>query len=574
MRTVNEYAADVKRHYIEACEAVLGRGGNIPSGMGIADLPLAISQIPHDVTLAYHTAESTTMRTKVPSNVEKYARINRIGGMTYKCNNLIPFPYLDGINKTVNGITFTVNADRSITVSGTATGSASFYFHEGDLGIPAGKTITISGGVAASGSNGKVVVNIRRYLADGTDSSFIESPGTYSNPTTKALAEGEKIARVGIYIAPGLTVNATVYPMLNYGETALPYEPYFEGLRNASVTALKSEGVNLLNMSALCNENLIDNGDGTYTFTRTNAEWTGRFAGNADIKLPKGIYVSFDCDIIAHTGNIKHIGIQIFDANNNLVASNAFVGSLRSALLKGDSARMTMYVDSTAAVGDYITIANPQITYGYLTEYPYKPYIGEIDKVEIPEAVRSLPDYGCGVEGYRNTVEWREDGRCYYVRRVKRYAVKGTETWYQENTAVEGFYRFFFYFSPATFLIDAGELSPVICNMYEGATAHETWRGKEGVFVTQINSGASRFYIATAKFTELDTLKAHFAELYAAGNPLVFDYALETPIETDITDLMRDNFIAVEGDGTITAVNEHGYDAETSLTYLINTVGG
>lgn len=40
--------------------------------------------------------------------------------------NLIPYPYYDGMSKTYNGITYTVNSDGSITANGTSTGNATF----------------------------------------------------------------------------------------------------------------------------------------------------------------------------------------------------------------------------------------------------------------------------------------------------------------------------------------------------------------------------------------------------------------------------------------------------------------
>jgi hypothetical protein len=532
----------------------------------MSDLPLAISNIPHDATLAYHTAESTTMRTKVPSNVEKYARINRIGGMTYKCNNLIPFPYADK-SKTAEGITFTVNEDRSVTVSGTATADANFYFVRRNVSILTGKPVTIS---VASGSNGTVAINARKLDINGSSKAFIEST---PNKQTAQLAEGESLYTISIYIASGTTVNATVYPMLNYGDTALPYEPYFDGLRNASVTALESHGVNLLNVKQMLNDVFVDNGDGTYTLTKTSTN--GRFSANADFKMPKGTQLTFKCDIVDGSADVTFISFRILDADKTtLAASGQCAGNARGVKLKCDSAYIQLYLLPEHSIGAYITVKNLQINYGYLTEYPYKPYIGEIDKVEIPEAVRSLPDYGCGVKNYPNTIEWREDGRCYYVQRTTRYIVNGTETWYRESSSIADFWRYYFYVSKRTFLTPSNELSPTICNHYETVKGEDAWSGTEGVITNTLTSGSTRVYLYTAKFADVDSLKAHLAELYAAGNPLIVDYALAEPIETDITDLMRDNFIAVEGNGTITAVNEHGYDAETSITYLINTVGG
>lgn len=562
MRTVNEYANEVKRRYIAACEAVLGRGGNVPSRMPMADLPLAISNIPHDTTLAYHTAESTTMRTKVPSNVDKYARINRIGGMTYKCNNLIPLPYADK-SKTLNGITFTINDDGSISVSGTATNEMTFYLKTNANPIKnlKGKTITISGGVAASGSYGAVVVNARVVYEDGSTRAFIESP---SNRATGTVPECVGVF-VGIFIGAGLTVNTTIYPMLNYGETALPYEPYFEGLRNAAVTEIKSEGVNLFDVSQALNENFVDNGDGTYTFTRRGATWEGRFSAYVNIKIPKGVQVTISCNVIAHSENVTSLAIQFLDGKTpeQEVGSNAFSNTLRSIAPKGNVARLRLYLNAGLVEGEYITIANPQITYGYLTEYPYKPYIGEIDKVEIPEAVRNLPDYSCGVKGYPNTVEWREDGRCYYVQRVKSIDMGAYNYGYRFNNN-----RHIFGLSISDIQGQTNYYAPLnaIAADYNATSVQATWVDRDMAYSAS-TMGLQRIEIVDNRYTTA----AEFKEA-VKGKQLI--YALAEPIETDITDLMRDNFIAVEGDGNITAVNEHDYDAETSITYLINTVGG
>lgn len=59
--------------------------------------------------------------------------------------NLIPYPYRYG-TQTINGITFTVNEDRSITVNGTATATATFQISEDDaLSDLIGQTVTLSG---------------------------------------------------------------------------------------------------------------------------------------------------------------------------------------------------------------------------------------------------------------------------------------------------------------------------------------------------------------------------------------------------------------------------------------------
>ena len=57
----------------------------------------------------------------IPENALPYAAISKIGGMSYKSQNLIKQPYSFG-SQTIQGVTITVNSDNSITFNGTSTG--------------------------------------------------------------------------------------------------------------------------------------------------------------------------------------------------------------------------------------------------------------------------------------------------------------------------------------------------------------------------------------------------------------------------------------------------------------------
>ena len=82
----------------------------------------------------------------VPSNACPFALVNKIGGMTYKCNNLIPFPYVDSA-MTRLGITFTPLADGGLKAVGTSEASASFTLATGDnIKLVHGKTYNIGFG--------------------------------------------------------------------------------------------------------------------------------------------------------------------------------------------------------------------------------------------------------------------------------------------------------------------------------------------------------------------------------------------------------------------------------------------
>lgn len=112
--------------------------------------------------------------------------------------NLIPYPYYYNNNRTINGVDFTINEDRSVTVKGTATENAYFYLQVGyDYGASMNSALT----GANSATNGAYTVSKRMM---------------YWN---KELA---------IVVYKGDTADETLYPQLEVGTTATAYEPYKE----------------------------------------------------------------------------------------------------------------------------------------------------------------------------------------------------------------------------------------------------------------------------------------------------------------------------------------------------------
>ena len=109
--------------------------------------------------------------------------------------NLIPYPYVEGTSKTMNGITFTVNEDRSITATGTATGNAYFILCKKDFGSKSiGYIQTTNGFIAVSD----------RLAYNG------------SNHFTS----------LEFNVGDGFSGTGTFYPQVELGNAATDYEPY------------------------------------------------------------------------------------------------------------------------------------------------------------------------------------------------------------------------------------------------------------------------------------------------------------------------------------------------------------
>lgn len=124
-------------------------------------------------------------------------RVSDISSVSVKKygKNLIPYPYVEGTSKTMNGITFTVNEDRSITATGTATGNAYFILCKKDFGSKSiGYIQTTNGFIAVSD----------RLAYNG------------SNHFTS----------LEFNVGDGFSGTGTFYPQVELGNAATDYEPY------------------------------------------------------------------------------------------------------------------------------------------------------------------------------------------------------------------------------------------------------------------------------------------------------------------------------------------------------------
>ena len=131
--------------------------------------------------------------------------------------------------ETKSGITFTVNPNKSVTVNGTNSTSASAVHYTGyNVSLPAG-SYTLSGTSSLTGS-AEIEIKIKRVR--GTFEWFSINSSLHTR--TLNIATGDIIDSFYVTVRAGQTAdNVTVYPMLNVGSTALPYEPY-----NGSITQL------------------------------------------------------------------------------------------------------------------------------------------------------------------------------------------------------------------------------------------------------------------------------------------------------------------------------------------------
>ena len=141
--------------------------------------------------------------------------------------NLLPYPYAE-TTKTVKGVTFTDNGDGSITVSGTATGYASFAISSVLSSLPLtvvpGATYTFS---SLAVSAGNIAYSIAETNNQETITTHICEPN--KNLTFTVSKNTNALSIVIKRKNDGIECKGTFYHhMLELGATATEYESYVE----------------------------------------------------------------------------------------------------------------------------------------------------------------------------------------------------------------------------------------------------------------------------------------------------------------------------------------------------------
>lgn len=158
--------------------------------------------------------------------------VEHVTDVKVRSKNLIPFPYAN-TTVTRDGITFTVNDDRSVTVNGTATSATTFVISNATSGLKLEHGVTYT----LSGKGGNISVAMAYKIADGT----------YKYQTTDgSVTWDDSYTFVHIYysIPNGSTFDGLVLPAPQFerGTVATDYVPYVPDI---SAVKVKKYGKNL-----------------------------------------------------------------------------------------------------------------------------------------------------------------------------------------------------------------------------------------------------------------------------------------------------------------------------------------
>lgn len=149
-------------------------------------------------------------------------------GVKVSSKNLIPYPYpVQG--STINGITYTNNADGSVTAVGTATDNSIYapYTATANFELEPG-TYTFSDDLVGTSN----VTYWSEVRGSTDDTIFVHS---YATNRTFTITEKTKL-RMNLRVAKEQTVNITFKPHIAKGTADIPYTPNVSDFSTVNVT--------------------------------------------------------------------------------------------------------------------------------------------------------------------------------------------------------------------------------------------------------------------------------------------------------------------------------------------------
>lgn len=253
----------------------------------------------------------------------------KIGGMSYKTTNLLDMTSVS--DTTINDVTYTVNSDYSVTLSGTS--SARSQLSIGTISLTAG-TYTI----ANLGNRSSNIDIFAVYTISGT-TTYVDLNNQTNNYKSFTLSEVTSVeVKIDVKQAGVDTSGYIIKPMLVSGSTApTEYKPYFSGIRDTAPTSVTIKDSNAVTLStksipasvqALSGYGVgFDSDNCNYIDTQTNT-----FEGNcyhiADLsQVENAVYVDSTSSGGLHWVNFTSI---LLKSDNSVIATIDYKSSADS----------------------------------------------------------------------------------------------------------------------------------------------------------------------------------------------------------------------------------------------------
>lgn len=410
-----------------------------------------LATIPEDYTTTYNLANEGA-RTKADAIIcsaegevvavsdasDDYLRGLTIFGKTTQIKTtgaqVLVQPYRD-TTKTLNGVTFTVHDDGSITVLGTntATDDVSTYFMLRNGSLEAG-TYTYS----CLGLPGSCVTNIY----------FIGDVAANSTKTFNAV-DGNDYSML-VRVKAKQYVSARIYPMLNRGSTAVDYEPYSaetaapnpnwpsELISADGHITTEVYGKNLMSVRDITAVGITatvqEDGSLLYKGTSTENAW---HVYQDSTFTKSGPYT---LTMITSNKTVKGSLVQLYNANNVITQSWQNAEDIQSITFDAESGGKIRW-NIGVQLGEVVNTTVKLMLNPGNTPYEWTPYVEKQSITTTVGDLKGIPVPSGGNYTDLDGQQWICDEvdleRGVYVQRIVRLLFNGSENWglydYQSN---------------------------------------------------------------------------------------------------------------------------------------------
>lgn len=288
---------------------------------------------------------------------------------------------------------------------------------------------------------------------------------------------------------------------------------------NVTAPTVVASGKNLIDISAMENAQLVNNGDGTHTLTK-NGSGSMRFSAVATCHIPKGTY-TFSVGNVS--GTEAQLSIALTYANSDEVAHAVYANKPKAVQLTDAVTKVKLYIPTERSDGAYTTFDSFQLEVGD-TATGYEAYqVAQSVAVTTATALAGVPVANGGNYVDGSSQEWICDevdfDRGVYIKRIGivSFDASADENW-DGSTESSDTARAWVTVNNAM-LTSEDSASGILCSQ----------------FTPNVSTTSGHFYQNGSRFFFGNAMSLSEWKAYLQNNPLTLYYVLATPIETAIS---------------------------------------
>lgn len=440
-----------------------------------------------------------------------------------KGKNLLPN---NAVSQTTNGVTFTVNDDKTILVNGNNDGTANSSFIIKYYSLKAGTYIL--NGCPSGGSSTTYRIAIQK-----TSDWSVLGLDTGSGSKQFTIDEATNV-QVAIVIQKGQTISNLLFkPMIRLSsiidDTYVPY---------GNIQIVET-GKNLLDNK---NPNYI--AKATWQSTETGGKFSasttwGWIGWNLKLNMDKQYTFSYG----ARNSKNIYLYIRTFtDATYTTIKTKIVTDGIQlQNTFKPDSEYVRIAFANNAVIED-IEIPNIQLEKGS-TATSYESYTEEVVNIDLKgNELCSLPN------GTKDELIVK-NGRAKIIKRIGKVVLDGSEDWRRVDAVTSGNYYFYTDNVLSNILYDNNNRFIGLSNIGITSNAYREVEGVDTIYYDLRNR--TRVYAETTKSMSLSEFKT-----WLSTHNTTVQYELETPEEIDLGEVTLPNTLIGQNNVTLDATLE------------------